>query len=228
MTIEAFDGELPENPIPVAARRPVARDRLRRRLIELGGSVVLSWRTCKVVVGDWPLFDGPALVVANHSCILDMPAAVHVSRAVGYDWTMLASPRTSRRYGRLYGDRCLSVGHDAVSMDLGLRRAANLLNGSDRILIWTFPQGDYVIPSAPLVFRPGVSALLRRAPQTTVVCAGIRYEMFRRDLPMCAIGFEVVPPSARHLPELVLATERALHTARALIEQAAPSVRKRF
>ena len=196
--------------------------------MEIGATLLLSSRTCKIVVDSWPMLDGPALVVANHSCVLDILAAVHVSRSLGYDWTMLASPRTARRYGRLYGNRCLSVGGDAASVDLGLRRAARLLEGTDRVLVWTFPQGDYIIPGTPLVFRPGVTALLRRAPQTAVVCAGIRYEMFRRDLPMCAIGFEVVRPDARDLAGLVLATERALHTARGLIEHAAPSVRKRF
>lgn len=214
---------------PVAGWAPFAcQDPLRRRLMEIGATLVLSSRTCKIVVDGWPLCAGPALVVANHSCVLDILAAVHVSSALSYDWTLLASPRTARRYGRFYGGRCLSVGNDTASVDLGLRRAAHLLTGCDPILVWTFPQGDYIIPGAPLVFRPGVAALLRRAPQTAVVCAGIRYEMFRRDLPMCAVGFEVVPPEARDLGGLVLATERALVTARGLIERAAPSVRKRF
>ena len=187
----------------------------------------LSSRTSKIVVDHWPL-DGPALVVANHSCVLDSAAAIYVSRTLGYDWTLLASPRIWRRYGRLYGDRYLSVGDDAASVALGLRRAARLLKGSDQVLVWTYPQGDHILPGTPLLFRPGVAALLRRTPQTPVVCAGIRYEMFRRDLPMCAIGFEVVPPDSRDLAGLALATERALDAARGLIEGAAPSVRKRF
>lgn len=203
-------------------------DALRRPALELGARLWLSARTCKVVLDDWPATEGPSLVVANHTCVLDSAAAICASRALGYDWTVLASPRIVDRYRYVYGDRYLSVGHDAASVAVGMRRAARLLAGTSRRLIWTYPQGDHLLPGARLDFRPGVEALLRRVPNAQVVCAGIYYEMFRRDLPTCCIGFAPVGTHERTASGLELATAAALRNARSLLEANATLIPKRF
>ena len=175
-----------------------------------------------------PLGDSPTLVVSNHTCVLDSVVAIHLSRQLGYDWSVLASPLMVDRFGWLLGARFLSVGIDGASVAQGIRRAEALLTPGARRLVWTYPQGDHVFPGQPLAFRRGVIMLLRRAPHARVVCAGIAYELFRRDTPMCGVGFVEVPDDARTVAGLTSGTQLATTKARKLLEAAAPSVAKKF
>jgi hypothetical protein len=168
------------------------------------------------------------MVLANHICVLDSAVAIAISREMRRDWRVMASPRITTKYAWLYGESYISVGETPIEVARGVGRAAECLSQSQNTLLWCFPQGDHHLESCALVFQRGVSHVIARCSQVPVVCAGIRYTMYRQDRPMCAVAFETSQDGDRSLMALESTCRIAMERATDVLAVASVSIPKRF
>lgn len=140
----------------------------------------------------------------------------------------MASPRITSKYAWLYGESYISVGQTPIDVARGVGRAAECMSRSQRTLLWCFPQGDHYLESQTLTFQRGVSHIIVRCSQVPVVCAGVRYAMFRRDRPMCAVAFETAQDGDRSLMALESTCRIAMERATDVLAAASESIPKRF
>jgi 1-acyl-sn-glycerol-3-phosphate acyltransferase len=133
---------------------------------------------------------GPLVIYANHSswwdpmvCILLgellLPTRQHYAPM---DATALAKYPLLRRLGIF-----------PVEMQ-SARGAAQFLRTSQAVLasggvIWITPQGRFADPREPLEFKPGLSALARRAPNLTLQPLAIEYAFWDERLPETFLSF---------------------------------------
>jgi hypothetical protein len=125
----------------------------------------------------------------------------------------------------------MGVGSTPVQVAACIKRAAADLRTDPGLIIWTYPQGDHYLPHTPLKYQGGVLRLIQQSgPTVATVCAGIRYEMYRRDRPMCAVAFENLEPTTERLSlsNIEECANRALNRANRIIESESGAVQKLF
>lgn len=140
----------------------------------------------------------------------------------------MASHRIMARYGRLYGGLYIDVGHSPIDVAQGMLAATDVVSTTPNLLLWVYPQGDHFLPNAPLVFQPGVERLRRRISDIPTYSVGIRYAMYRRDRPACAVAFARVPTGASEISEFEQCSRDAMDRADRILEMHASEITKIF
>lgn len=145
--------------------------------------------------GVHPDRDRPALIVCNHSCVLDSALAIELSCRWERDWKVWASSDVIDRYGWFYGRSYTAAGRSPAGVARSISELAAFLKNERSSAVWTFPQGDHVHPAEPVVFLRGIEYLLRAAGDVDVYALGIAYCMYRQDKPVASVVLRRVEPS---------------------------------
>jgi len=127
---------------------------------------------------------GGTLLLANHSCWWDLFLAHALNGAIPVDGYGMMEHFNMRRFGFFRRIGAFSVDRtDPGSVRASIDYAAELLRGP-RAGVWVFPQGRMVGNDVrPLVFQPGLRAIVGRARRVRVVPVALRYEFWQDERP---------------------------------------------
>ncbi len=134
----------------------------------------------------WPHGKRPLVVCLNHPSWWDPLTAILLSRFLerGADHYAPMDALAFSRYGVFdkLGLFPVEQGTPRGAAQF-LRTAAQLFTDKNAVL-WVTPQGGFTdARSRPVTFRPGLDALLRRAPEVTVLPLAIEYTFWDERLP---------------------------------------------
>jgi 1-acyl-sn-glycerol-3-phosphate acyltransferase len=152
------------------------------------------------------------LFLANHSCWWDLFLVHLLNEEIPVDGYGMMAHFNLVRFGFFRRIGAFSVDPtDPTIVRASLDYAANLLR-RPRAGVWVFPQG--VIASndvRPLVFQPGIRALVRRTGRVRVVPVAFRFDFWQDERPEALIRFgESAWVDRPDLPTLIPTFERRL------------------
>jgi hypothetical protein len=127
--------------------------------------------------------DQPWIVIAPHQTMLDIPAAVRASDALGHDFGTWAHPGVLRRAPFVRRMGFLETPTDAAGFRRLIQSSRDFLRGRPNRALWVFPQGKFVHRSARVTSNAGIRLLIKACPEVPVMLAGIDYSLFRGGRP---------------------------------------------
>lgn len=130
------------------------------------------------------------LFLANHSCWWDLFLVHLLNETIPLDGYGMMEHFNLLRFGFFRRIGAFSVDRtDPTSVRASLDYAAGLLR-RPRAGVWVFPQGKIETNDVrPLVFQPGIRALVRRAGRIRVVPVAFRYEFWQDERPEALVRF---------------------------------------
>ena len=130
------------------------------------------------------------LFLANHSCWWDLFLVHVLNETIPVDGYGMMEHFNMARFGFFRRIGAFSVDRtDPRSIRASLEYAAGLLR-KPRAGVWVFPQGKIEANDArPLVFQPGIRALVRRSGRVRVVPVAFRYEFWQDERPEALVRF---------------------------------------
>ena len=130
------------------------------------------------------------LFLANHSCWWDLFLVHLLNETIPVDGYGMMEHFNMVRFGFFRRIGAFSVDRtDPRSVRSSLEYASNLLR-RPRAGVWIFPQGKIESNDVrPLVFQPGIRALVRRAGRVRVVPVAFRYEFWQDERPEALVRF---------------------------------------
>ena len=152
------------------------------------------------------------LFLANHSCWWDLFLVHTLNEAIPVDGYGMMEHFNMVRFGFFRRIGAFSVDRtDPASVRASLEYAAGLLR-RPRAGVWIFPQGKIESNDArPLIFQPGIRALVRRSGRVRVVPVAFRYEFWQDERPEALVRFgEPARVDRPDLPTLIPTFERRL------------------
>jgi 1-acyl-sn-glycerol-3-phosphate acyltransferase len=152
------------------------------------------------------------LFLANHSCWWDLFLVHLLNETIPVDGYGMMEHFNLTRFGFFRRIGAFSVDRtDPRSVRASLEYAASLLR-RPRAGVWVFPQGKIETNDArPLVFQPGIRALVRRAGRLRVVPVAFRFDFWQDERPEALVRFgEPAWVDREHLPTLIPTFERRL------------------
>ena len=155
---------------------------------------------------------GGTLFLPNHSSWWDLFLVHVLNERIPIDGYGMMEHFNMLRFGFFRRIGAFSVDRTSpASVRASLQYAAELLHGP-RAGVWVFPQGKIEPNDArPLLFQPGIRALLRRAGRTRVVPVAFRLEFWQEERPEALVRFgEPTWVDRPDLPDLLSVWERRL------------------
>ena len=133
---------------------------------------------------------GGTILLANHSCWWDLFLVHFLNEAVPVDGYGMMEHFNMLRFGFFRRIGAFSVDRtDPTSVRASLDYAAGLLR-APRSAVWIFPQGKIEANDArPLIFQPGIRALVRKTGRVRVVPVAFRYEFWQDERPEALVRF---------------------------------------
>jgi 1-acyl-sn-glycerol-3-phosphate acyltransferase len=130
------------------------------------------------------------LFLANHSCWWDLFLVHLLNESIPIDGYGMMEHFNLVRFGFFRRIGAFSVDRtDPTSVRASLEYAAGLLR-RPRAGVWVFPQGKIETNDVrPLVFQPGIRALVRRAGRVRVVPVAFRYEFWQDERAEALVRF---------------------------------------
>ncbi len=156
--------------------------------------------------------DSGTLFLVNHSCWWDLFLVHLINESVPVDGYGMMEHFNLLRFGFFRRIGAFSVDRtDPGSVRASLDYAARLLR-RPRAGVWVFPQGKIETNDVrPLVFQPGIRALVRRSGRVRVVPVAFRYEFWQDERPEALVRFgEAAWVDRPDLPTLISTFERRL------------------
>ena len=134
----------------------------------------------------WPHTARPLVVCLNHPSWWDPLTAILLSRflARSADHYAPMDALAFRRYGVLEKVGLFPVEQGTPRGAARFLRTASQLFSDPNAVLWVTPQGGFTdTRTRPVQFRAGLDALLRRAPQVTVLPLALEYTFWDERLP---------------------------------------------
>lgn len=130
------------------------------------------------------------LFLANHSCWWDLFLVHLLNETIPIDGYGMMEHFNLLRFGFFRRIGAFSVDRtDPTSVRASLEYAAGLFR-RPRAGVWIFPQGKIETNDIrPLVFQPGIRALVRRTGRVRVVAVAFRYDFWQDERPECLVRF---------------------------------------
>ena len=150
------------------------------------------------------------LFLANHSCWWDLFLVHQINETVPVDGYGMMEHFNLLRFGFFRRIGAFSVDRtDPASVRASLDYAALLLR-RPRAAVWVFPQGKIETNDVrPLVFQPGIRALVRCSGRVRIVPVALRYEFWQDERPEALVRFgEAAWVDRPDLPTLIPTFER--------------------
>jgi 1-acyl-sn-glycerol-3-phosphate acyltransferase len=152
------------------------------------------------------------LFLPNHSCWWDLFLVHILNETIPVDGYGMMEHFNLLRFGFFRRIGAFSVDRtDPSSVRASLEYAAGLLR-RPRAAVWIFPQGKIETNDIrPIVFQPGIRALVRRTGRLRVVPVAFRYEFWQDERPEALVRFgEPTWVDRPDLPSLIPTFERRL------------------
>ena len=133
---------------------------------------------------------GGTLFLANHSCWWDLFLVHFLNESIPVDGYGMMEHFNMVRFGFFRRIGAFSVDRtDPTSVRASLEYAAGLLR-APRSGVWVFPQGKIESnDTRPLLFQPGIRALVRRAGRVRVVPVAFRHDYWQDERPEALVRF---------------------------------------
>jgi 1-acyl-sn-glycerol-3-phosphate acyltransferase len=152
------------------------------------------------------------LFLANHSCWWDLFLVHLLNETIPVNGYGMMEHFNLIRFGFFRRIGAFSVDRtDPTSVRASLEYAVGLLR-RPRSGVWVFPQGKIETNEIrPLVFQPGIRALVRKAGRVRVVPVAFRYDFWQDERPEALVRFgEPTWVDRPDLPTLIPTFERRL------------------
>lgn len=137
---------------------------------------------------------GPVIVALNHPSWWDPLTCILVSRFLlpSHDHYAPMDARELQRYRILAHMGLFPVDKGSPRGAAQFLRAGEQILSRPQSLLWVTPQGEFTdLRRRPVAFRPGVSALVARLPQPTVIPLAIEYTYWNQRLPEILVNIGV-------------------------------------